>query len=236
MMLYSSVAKVLDRLGRRAERVIPPSLTMPLLAAAQWLVGEPELRRLADIVPPDRLALDVGAADGVWSWFLRRHARRVIAFEPNPASAERVRQRVPDVELHPVALSNYDGHVELRVPIVRGQALAGWGTVEPTNTHPALPLERYDIVRVPTRTLDSFELKDVGFIKIDVEGHEIAVLEGGIETLRRERPVIVVEAEDQHRPGAVISLQSYLKTAGYRLVWNNPGPQRSANLFVFFPK
>jgi FkbM family methyltransferase len=43
------------------------------------------------------------------------------------------------------------------------------------------------------RTLDSFELDNVGFIKIDVEGAHLLVLKGAEETLKRNRPVMLIE-------------------------------------------
>ena len=43
------------------------------------------------------------------------------------------------------------------------------------------------------KTLDSFNLENVGFIKIDIEGHELKALLGGLETLKKNRPVIVFE-------------------------------------------
>jgi hypothetical protein len=54
-------------------------------------------------------------------------------------------------------------------------------------------------VPVQTRTLDSFALEHVDFMKIDVEGHELAVLRGASETLARHRPWLVVEAWEDHR-------------------------------------
>ncbi len=42
-------------------------------------------------------------------------------------------------------------------------------------------------------TLDSFNLDNVSFIKIDVEGHEIEVLKGARATLERNKPVMVIE-------------------------------------------
>ena len=46
---------------------------------------------------------------------------------------------------------------------------------------------------VPMRTLDSFGLQNVDYIKLDVEGFELFVLEGARETLLRCRPVVTVE-------------------------------------------
>ena len=54
-----------------------------------------------------------------------------------------------------------------------------------------------ETVKVPMRTLDSYQLSNVGFIKIDVEGHEEAVLHGSSETLRREMPNLMIEIEDR---------------------------------------
>lgn len=218
------MAKLLDRLGRHGERVVPARWTMPFLAAAQWLAGEPELRELSRLVPADRLAVDVGAAEGVWSWFLARRARSVVAFEPNPDSAARIVRRVPRAVVHAVALSDREGEAELRIPRVGGQSLTGWATIEPANRHTALAPERWESIRVPTRTLDSFELRDVGFVKIDVEGHELAVLEGARRTILRDRPVILVEAEDRHRPGAVASVVVWLEAIEYR----QPGGVRAS--------
>jgi len=53
-------------------------------------------------------------------------------------------------------------------------------------------------VSVPQRTLDSYGFTNVGFIKIDVEVFERAVLSGSRETILRERPVLQVEIEEQH--------------------------------------
>src|SRR5262249_3290635 len=53
-------------------------------------------------------------------------------------------------------------------------------------------------VRVEARTLDSYAFEDVCCIKIDVEGHELAVVAGAAETLKRCRPTLVVEIEERH--------------------------------------
>jgi FkbM family methyltransferase len=48
------------------------------------------------------------------------------------------------------------------------------------------------------RTLDSFNFQDVDLIKIDVEGSELFVLEGSVDTIRRCQPVVQVELRDTH--------------------------------------
>jgi hypothetical protein len=59
------------------------------------------------------------------------------------------------------------------------------------------------------------KLESVGFIKVDVEGHELAVLLGARKILERDRPAILVEAEERHRPGAVQSIRDLLTPLGY---------------------
>ena len=52
--------------------------------------------------------------------------------------------------------------------------------------------------KVLMKTLDSFGFEKISFIKIDVEHHEDFVLEGGRETIRRCRPVMLVEIMGGH--------------------------------------
>jgi hypothetical protein len=110
-----------------------------------------------------------------------------------------------------VALSDVDGEVVLRVPSDRMQD--GRATIEPTNALTALDVTE---IVVPRRRLDSYSFAHVGLIKIDVEGHELAVLEGGRDLIARDRPTLIIEAEDRHRPGAVDGLMSFLASFGYR--------------------
>jgi hypothetical protein len=70
-------------------------------------------------------------------------------------------------------------------------------------------------VEVPAERLDAFDLRSVGFIKIDVEGHEVAVLEGARETIRRERPNLVVEATDLFRPDSIADCRAFFESMDY---------------------
>lgn len=192
--------------------LLPASARLSKRALSAWLGGEPELRLLPRLCRPDELALDIGANYGVYAWHLARHARAVVAFEPQPGPAAFVRRALGGrVRVEQVALSDGTGEVVLRVP--RDRMQDGRATIEPGNVLEALDATE---VVVPRRRLDDFAFERVGFVKIDVEGHERAVLEGGRALLERDRPSLIVEAEDRHRAGAVESVAAFLAELGYR--------------------
>jgi hypothetical protein len=99
-------------------------------------------------------------------------------------------------------------------------------------------------MEVACKPLDYYGLEDVGFLKIDVEGHELAVLRGATETISRSYPSILVEAEDRHRPGTVADVCEYLSLFGYgRMILRNgqlvelqdSARVTSCNFFFFQP-
>lgn len=64
-------------------------------------------------------------------------------------------------------------------------------------------------------TLDNVYGGQAGFIKIDVEGHQQAVLEGALQTIRRCRPRLLVEVEERLSPGGLAPARAYFKGLGY---------------------
>jgi FkbM family methyltransferase len=182
-----------------------------------WMLAHPKERELVLarlLCSPDATAVDVGASDGAYTIHLAARARRVVAFEAQPRQAARLEAMVKanalSVQVEPVALSDHCGSVTLRVP--RG-VLGGLATIEQTNVLDDLA----GVEQIPVRTkrLDDYGLHAVGFIKIDVEGHELAVLRGGEETFRRCAPTLLVELEDRHHPHAVAEATSFLRGLGY---------------------
>jgi FkbM family methyltransferase len=143
-----------------------------LLAEASQVKGKP-LRRI----------VDVGAHIGLWSFNFAPACSVVEAFEPvleHRACFERnVLADMKDmskVNLHACALGAIDGSVRIRTAATSSgdSWVSGPGDI-------------------PMLTLDSFAFADVDVIKVDVEGFEENVLRGGMDTLRRCRPVIMVE-------------------------------------------
>ena len=69
--------------------------------------------------------------------------------------------------------------------------------------------------------LDNVYGGEVGFIKIDVEGHQQAVLDGALETIRRCQPRLLVEVEERLSPGGLAPAKAYFRELGYQgyFVW-----------------
>jgi FkbM family methyltransferase len=116
----------------------------------------------------------------------------VYAFEPIPQLAAYLRRASPKrVRVVECALSDKEGLANLYVP-------SNWGEASLRKPHQGAA-----VLGVPMKTLDSFELRNVGLMKIDVEGHELAVLRGARDTIRTSRPIVFVEVE--HRHGSNVS-------------------------------
>jgi FkbM family methyltransferase len=171
---------------------------------------DPEMGLLKFIVDPKRICLDVGANLGLFTYFLSRYAPHVYAFEPNPIPL-RILRSVADknVTVREMALSDQTGIAELVVP--RGRK--GWSnngaSVERAQS------ENARIVKVPSSRIDDLDYKDIGFIKIDVEGHEKSVLDGARETLARDRPNLFVENEFAHAGSGVSEVFDLMKSLDY---------------------
>ena len=177
--------------------------------------GEPEIRLLRYLVDPTRAAIDIGAAEGVYAFFLQRLALRCIAFEPNPSSHLGLKRALPGVEIHEAAVSAVEGDATLRIPVVNGIPYAGWGTIEPKNQLAELPRHVVDEIKIRTVRPDRMALGNIGFIKIDVEGHELDVLAGLSELLAKCRPNLLIEIGGVQRGGSLAEVRRCLDPLGY---------------------
>jgi FkbM family methyltransferase len=191
--------------------LVPAGLHLRFMAARELRRGEREYALLPRLTPRHRVALDIGANKGVWSYALARLARRVHAFEPNPKIfPELARALKGKVELHQLALSDRAGAAEFRIPW-RGHGYSNQGG---SLSKIAIAGE-HAVTTVQTARLDDLGIADVGFIKIDVEGSELAVLSGARETIARDRPNLVIEMEEQHARRPIESMIGEVTALGY---------------------
>jgi FkbM family methyltransferase len=175
--------------------------------------GEPEMHLVEFLCRRDQDAIDVGANYGGYVHFMRGHARQVIAFEPMPEYVQVLRGKfASDVVIEPIALSNRVGKTRLCTPIVDGVPVGGCATL---STDAASAYETHRDMEVRADRLDNVYSGVAGFIKIDVEGHEQAVLDGAVQTIGRCLPRILVEIEEHLSPGGLDRAKGFFSTFGY---------------------
>jgi FkbM family methyltransferase len=156
------------------------------IAASPQFAGGPtvQFKKFAGAFPyirQFRHAVDIGANCGLWTRVMARCFPLVTCFEPNTECHEAFWLNNPmndGIVLHDVALGHEPGVLRLDTKL----RSTGFTRVA----------EDGDL-EVAVRTLDSFELKEVDFIKIDVEGWEHPVVTGAIKTIQRCRPTMIVE-------------------------------------------
>lgn len=165
------------------------------LRAGHFVSPEPEFRELDRWVRPGDWVLDVGANVGHYTARLSELVGaegRVVAFEPIPetfAMLAAVASSCPagNVTLVNAAASDRTGTVAMDVPeFSEGSRNFYQASI------------RSDGVgrRIGTLRIDGLDLPRISLAKIDVEGHEAAVLRGMEQLLRRDHPVLIVEGLD----------------------------------------
>ena len=190
---------------------VPDALLVHLQAADHYLQGEREIRLLPLLCDGTKVSLDIGANIGTYTYFMRRHSRRVRAYEPNPELAARLQRLFPDVTVRQAAVSDEPGELLLRIPVEDGVVQHELASVAQPSDEPGEIVE----YAVPAVRIDNEGLTDVGFMKIDVERHEIPVLKGSMRTIAVCAPVIMTEVTPLLYPRPLPDMFEFLTEAGY---------------------
>ena len=133
-------------------------------------------------------ALDIGAHVGAVAVYLARLFERVVALEAVPSTFEFLSMNtaaLPNVQALNVAAGAAAGEVFFAHYESHGQLSHVASKDEEAKTRRVGP--------IAVRTIDSMDLGTISFIKIDVEGYELPVIEGARQTIERDRPLILVE-------------------------------------------
>jgi len=217
-MLQATVNTLRTRvkpLLRSATAVLWPRMFWRIRVRNLIASRQPELSLLGLLCRPGQDGLDVGASTGLYSVNMLDHVRHCVAFEPRPRQARELRDMADAMKLRirveGVAVSDAPGQVELRI-LTRDP---GRSTIETENALNDADGSESESVMVEARTLDSYGFDAVGFLKVDVEGHELAVLKGAKDLLSKQKPRIVVEIENRHRPNAVRDVFGFLEALNY---------------------
>ncbi|OXM49645.1 FkbM family methyltransferase [Amycolatopsis alba] len=173
---------------------------------------ETELHTLPGLIRPGDVCVDVGSAAGLYSQALSRlagpaglvHSVEPLSFSHPVWSRVLGAWERPNVIRHAKALGAEPGRATMRVPFRTtgpdtSRSFLAWKT-QGLGSNSEFP-HHADIV-VDVDTLDglaaSAALTRLDFVKIDVEGGELHVLQGGQETIETFRPTMLIEIEARH--------------------------------------
>jgi FkbM family methyltransferase len=192
-----------------------------------WFYGrareEKIMRAFAALIAKGDTVIELGAHIGYISVYLASlvgRDGRVFVFEPSPDNLPYTKRNIagdPAITLIEEAASDTAGTATFFVERLTGQnsTLVENYSVFSENRERAFSDESYQAIEVKTTTIDRFVSEnDVrpNFMKIDVEGAELACLRGSVECLKRFRPRLMVEVTNEHE--AVFALMADL---GYRI-------------------
>jgi FkbM family methyltransferase len=183
---------------------------------------------LQKLVKPGDVAFDIGANIGAHTLGLARAVGpngRVFAFEPTDFAFEKLER---NLALNP-ALADHTFAAQILLVAspsdrTEQEIYASWPL---ENTHGVHPKHRGRLVTTRNAAVDTLDrfaathnIDRVDFIKIDVDGHELPVLRGGLGVLTRFRPMLLMEmspyvhAEENSSFAGLVDL---LREAGYSI-------------------
>ena len=139
-------------------------------------------RRSIELCSKRGTALDIGANVGLWGRDLVDNFAKVVAFEPVAVFRECLEKNVSGANffISPLALGDHDTQATMII-------------TEGNSGHSHLDPATLGTGDVQVVKLDNLNMEDVDYIKIDCEGYEYRVLQGAEQTVKRWRPIMVIE-------------------------------------------
>ncbi|QZT58432.1 FkbM family methyltransferase [Mycolicibacterium austroafricanum] len=171
--------------------------------------------------------LDIGSNRGqtIASLRLYRPSVPILGFEPNPILMRRLSKLYNSdrsTEIFPFGLGIESGKFDLYIPHYRGFMFDGLASFDWSSAHGWLNADRIygfnerhlkvERVQCEIRRWDDIDTRP-GLVKIDVQGFEKNVLLGGLETIRRFRPVFLIENDPERAHEETLFAEGYRRAA-----------------------
>ena len=201
-----------------------PDLLTRHLLLSEGTYQDDVVSALKHLIHPGDLVFDVGAHHGlmaVVSGIAAGESGRVVSFEPNPQSRAHALRHIQlnglhNVVIEDVALSDRDGSTTFYAQTGdvswNSTLMQAFVAVAEQDEH-----RRVEAITVKTQTLDNY-VRETGriptLIKIDTEGSEWPILQGGSQTLLDHRPVLVIELNPVSAESAGVTIGDYVRFLG----------------------
>ena len=198
---------------------------------------EEDMEVLPELCDTAKTSIDVGAKVGMYTYRLLKYSGKVIAFEPIPelfSLLTKVFANNQNARIINEALSHAPGRAKIRTPIYRmGFPKYGQATIEAENKLSFPNVQEVKEYDIKMQTLDTYRDETIGFIKIDVEGHELSVLRGGKKLLEQQKPTVLVEIQDILVKDGIRKVTEFMANLGYEGCFLSGHKFRKVNGFSF---
>lgn len=161
-----------------------------------FTMTKPDYDKIKDHLRSKRKCVDIGAHIGTTVARYAYHFEKVYAFEPmHMKICKKNVGHLENVEFYSVALSDRTGTVDM----VMADGNSGASSVQDTSNKETLnksvlKFNQKNKISVESKTLDSYQFKEIDFIKMDTEGYVLPVLEGMRNTIiDNEYPILQIE-------------------------------------------
>ncbi len=192
---------------------------------------EPEIKIIKDLIDSGTDSIDVGVYRGVYSYEMSKYSNKVHAFEPNPIIYKDLKNYLPkvrdNIELYNFALSDVEEIKDLRIPIrnskINKENYEEYYKMGLASMHENNTFTEFETFKIRTLKLDNIKINNkVSLIKIDVEGHELEVINGAIKLIKNYKPNLIIEIEERHSKRNIIETINFVSKIGYKVfVYNN---------------
>jgi FkbM family methyltransferase len=166
-------------------------------------------------IPNKKTFVDVGTNVGIWSRPMMSYFNSVVSYEPSKQNLECLKANIPTgIDLREKAVANFTGFADFR----QAGKNCGDGKLCREGVESSY--------QVPVVKLDDEGLNNVDLIKIDVQGWEFEVLDGAQNLIKRDRPWVVFEVNQD-----IDTCCSLMESLGYETLM-----LKSKRLFLWAPK
>jgi len=169
-----------------------------------------ECLALKKFLLPDDTVLDIGCNKGSYLWTLSRAVPKgkVIGFEPQPMLFNYLQKQTSglflrNVKIEGLAISNSSSTARIFLPI--SEQTSPSASLEENLSETQANSYIVKTISINEYCANKSSLGNIRAMKIDVEGHELSVIKGGSEIIKKHRPLIVCESESRHLPNGNVA-------------------------------
>ena len=171
---------------------------------------ENELFKLKQLISSKGNAIDIGCNKGLFSYALSKQSKiiKIFSFEPNKFILNDLKNyNCKNIKIFNYALSNKEKNENLIIPYYKRFELDGFATLE-KKILLNQKFRKFKKINIKTKKLDNFNFKNISFIKIDVEGHEISLLNGAKKIFKANKPNCLIEI----KKGNLFKVKKFFKS------------------------